>query len=69
VTTFIKAEDGSYIAVDHIYEFVPIRGGSAYIAHYPGEDEEGDPASAVFPATVVRSIVAPKRPKARATVD
>lgn len=68
---FIKADDGSYINVDHIFDLVPTEGGAYYVAHYPGSDECGDPVSAFIPAAVVRRLVAPTVPKlpARKTRD
>jgi hypothetical protein len=69
VAEFIKADDGSFINVDHIFDLVPLDGGPYYVAHYPGVDEDGAPASAIIPAAVVRRLVAPKPRKAKATVD
>ena len=59
---FIKADDGSYINVDHIFDLVPANEGAYYVAHYPGVDENGDPACAFISAAVVRRLVATQRP-------
>ena len=55
---FIKADDGRYINIDHIFEFVPVYGGDVYVAHYPGTDEYGDLASTEFSAATVRRVIA-----------
>jgi len=65
---FIKADDGSYINVNHIFDLVPLHGGAYYVAHYPGDDEDGVPASAIIPAAAVRRLVAPQPRKPKATV-
>lgn len=58
---FIKAEDGRFLNVDHIYEFVPAWGrGGSYVARCAGTDEYGDPASTEVDATIVRRLVAAK---------
>jgi hypothetical protein len=57
VAEFIKADDGSYINVDHIFDLVPANGGAYYVAHYPGVNEDGEPACAFISAAVVRHLV------------
>ncbi len=56
---FIRAVDGRFLNVDHVYEFVPMPGGDTYVAHYSGADEYGDAAQ--VSGALVRQVVAAKR--------